>query len=294
MTSNLLGLCMLRAYCEPFCIEQGYSFEIHQVNYRDDEPYSCFMHFHEVHEFIIFEQIDGSYFYHQGQSTLMDRDVVFTPALETHDFELNAGPKSWFIVQFLPEFFKREDIEQYASLFNQGLHLRPTREQRDDLLQITHWLLEAYQADPQSAKSRTLLKLLIIWLAEHSRPVQEPNVQPLTATVGYDKLLPVINLFRHEMVVKLTLVEAAEKCHLSPSYFSRLFKKIFRFSFSEYLLRHKLYSAARILSMEDVSVTELSYDLDFSSPSHFIAQFKKQFGLTPLQYQKGTTKRGVA
>lgn len=49
-------------YCEPFCIQQGYNFEIHHVNYDDEDPYSCFMHFHEVHELIVFEQIEGAFF----------------------------------------------------------------------------------------------------------------------------------------------------------------------------------------------------------------------------------------
>lgn len=282
---------MKRAYCEPFCIEKGYAFEIHNVAYDIHQPYSCFMHFHEVHEFIIFDQVDGNYFYNQGQSKLESNDVVFTPAMETHDFELNDGAKSWHIIQLLPEFFHQDDIAHYASFFKQGMHLRIDDVNQQELKQIVAWLLASYQVDPQSAKSKTLLKLLIIWIAEHATAVTAPNILPITATVGYERLLPVINRFRHDSAVRFSLVDAAKMCHLSPSYFSRLFKKIFRFSFSEYVLRHKLYSAARILSMADVSITELSYDLDFSSPSHFIAQFKRQFSMTPLQYQKSVIKR---
>lgn len=282
---------MKQVYCEPFCIEKGYQFEIHKVSYGEKDAYSCFMHFHEVHEFIIFEQINGQFFYSQGESQLVDNDIVFTPALETHDFELSESAKSWYILQVLPEFFQQPELVQYATCFQQGSHLRLSAEHIEQVQQQAQWLYDCYQEDPVSGKSETLLKLLIIWIAEHAKPVVESNVLPIAATLGYEKLQPVINKFRYETVVELTLVQAAELCHLSPSYFSRLFKKVFRYSFSEYLLRHKLYSAARLLSRANSSVTEISYDLNFSSPSHFIAQFKRLFGETPLQYQKQVQKR---
>ncbi|MBU2918855.1 helix-turn-helix transcriptional regulator [Psychrosphaera sp. F3M07] len=249
------------------------------------------MHFHEVHEFIFFDQIEGQYFYSQGQSDLEDKDIVFTPALETHDFELTNNAKSWFILQILPDIFKQEGLQQYATFFQQGMHLRLDPEQLQNIQLQVKWLLQSYQQDPVSVKSITLLKLLIIWIAEHAKPVVDTNVLPIAATRGYDKLQPVINKFRYETVVELTLTDAAKLCHLSPSYFSRLFKQVFRYSFSEYMLRHKLYSAARLLSRNKQSITDISYDLYFSSPSHFIAQFKRLFGTTPLQFQKQVLKR---
>lgn len=282
---------MRSVYCEPFCIEQGYQFEIHSVQYGPNDPYSCFTHFHEVHEFIIFEQVEGSYYYSQGVSTIADNDIVFTPASEPHNFEVKSGEKAWHIVQFLPEIFKQQDMAQYASLFQHGFHLSPEKEVVDEIQQQLIWLNASYQQDPLSVKSMTLLKLLIIWIAEHAVQLKNDNVQQANAFQGYSKLQPVIDKFRYETVVDLNLEQAASLCHISPSYFSRLFKKVFRYSFSDYLLRHKLYTAARLLSMQKTSITEISYDLNFSSPSHFIAQFKRQFSVTPLQYQKRVKQR---
>lgn len=95
--------------------------------------------------------------------------------------------------------------------------------------------------------------------------------------------------FKNQSAVELSLNEAAEMCHLSPSHFSRVFKQIFRTNYSEYVLRHKLYSAARLLSQSTLSITQISYELNFSSPSHFIAQFKKLFSVTPRQFRTTMT-----
>lgn len=283
-----------KVYCEPFCIEKGYHFEIHQVSYQKNDPYSCFMHFHEVHEIIIFDEIDGTYFYNQGQSTLNDQDVVFTPALETHDFELTNKPKSWSIIQFLPEFLHQEDLKKEATMFQQGMHLRLNAENGAKLREQVKWLQQAYDENPHSNLSLTLLKLILIWLAEHASAVKPPNTLALTHSKGYERLSPVINLFRRQAYVELTLVEAADLCHVSTSYFSRLFKTVFRCNYSEFTVRHKLYSAARMLSQSHMSVTDISYELDFANPSHFIALFKKQFGITPKRYRTQLEERHEA
>lgn len=275
----------VNVYCEPFCIEQGYQFEIHKVQYKADDPYSCFMHFHEVHEFIIFEQIDGLYFYNKGESTLKDNDIVFTPALETHDFRLSDKPKSWYIIQFLPELFNADELQKISNLFTHGKHLRLDQKNINIVQQQVNWLHQSYNENPLSDKSITLLKLLILWIGENSTSVKGDNSVPITSSSTYEKLSPAINLFKGNEFVEITQIQAAELCHVSPSHFSRLFKHVFRCSFSQYCLRHKLYCAARLLSQSEKSITEISYELNFSSPSHFIAQFRRQFSYTPRQYR---------
>lgn len=280
-----------KPYCEPFCIRQGYNFEVHHVSYDDDDPYSCFMHFHEVHELIVFEEIEGTFFYNQGESPLHDYDMVFTPALETHDFELSGRKKSWHIIQFLPTFLEENGLASAESFFKYGMHLRLTANESKEIHRVVTWLYESYEKDPYSDKSQSLLRLLLTWLAESATPLKSPHTEAIQSSVSYNKLEPVVNLFRYQKSVDLSLSEAAAMCCLSPSYFSRLFKSVFRYNYSEYSIRHRLYSAARLLSQSEYSITDISYELNFSSPSHFIALFKKQFGVTPKKYKTTVKER---
>jgi len=280
-----------KVYCEPFCIKEGYQFEIHNVKYDENDAYSCFMHFHEVHEFIIFEQIEGIYYYNQGESELLDNDIVFTPALETHNFELSERPKSWYIIQFIPELFNEPELQKVSLLLQNGMQLRLEQEDIDIVQRQVKWLHQCYIANPLDGKSLLLLRLLILWIADHATPITVPNSTPLTSSQHYEKLSPVIDLFRQKPYVDMSLTEAAAMCFVSPSHFSRVFKRIFRCNYSEYSLNHKLYSAARLLSQTERSITEISYELNFSSPSYFIAQFKKHFNTTPYKYRADINKR---
>jgi len=53
-----------------------------------------------------------------------------------------------------------------------------------------------------------------------------------------------------------------------------------------------LKQAAHILKNEDISVSEISYLVGFSSPSYFASCFHKQFGFTPTEYKNNQSNLG--
>jgi AraC-like DNA-binding protein len=173
-----------------------------------------------------------------------------------------------------------------------GQHLRLLPKDIEIVQKMVKWLHQCYQVNPLSGESLTLLKLVVLWVVEHSQAVKLPSSVPISSSIGYAKLAPVIDLFRQHKAIDLTLTDAAKLCHISPSHFSRMFKSIFRCNFSQYSMQHKLYSAARLISQTDKSMTEISYELNFSSPSHFISQFKKQFSVTPKKYRSEIQYKG--
>ena len=84
----------------------------------------------------------------------------------------------------------------------------------------------------------------------------------------------------------VTEEEVASMCSLSPNYFSRTFKNTIGKNFKDYICSLKLQNARNMLVTSDKNITEIAYETGFSSTSHFISSFKKEFGLTPKQFQK--------
>lgn len=82
---------------------------------------------------------------------------------------------------------------------------------------------------------------------------------------------------------KLTVQGIAEECKVSSDYLSSLFKKETGQNISKYILQRKLYAAKGMLD-DGMKCGEISYYLSFCSQSHFIACFKKEFGITPQKY----------
>ena len=84
--------------------------------------------------------------------------------------------------------------------------------------------------------------------------------------------------------------DVAEEIHRSSSYLMRRFKAELGMSVGDYITKCKLQEACDLLVYGDRSLAEISAYLGYSSQSYFQNVFKKQFGLTPMQYRKQNRK----
>ncbi|MDO7906059.1 PocR ligand-binding domain-containing protein [Paenibacillus sp. JX-17] len=84
----------------------------------------------------------------------------------------------------------------------------------------------------------------------------------------------------------ISLKQMAELCHISPSYFSRLFAKETGENFSAYLARLKIQWAKQLLEVTDMPVSQISDELGFNESGYFIKIFKKFENITPALYRK--------
>lgn len=84
--------------------------------------------------------------------------------------------------------------------------------------------------------------------------------------------------------------DVAEEIHRSSSYLMRRFKAELGMSVGDYITKCKLEEACDLLVYGDRSLAEISAYLGYSSQSYFQNVFKKQFGLTPMQYRNQNKK----
>lgn len=84
----------------------------------------------------------------------------------------------------------------------------------------------------------------------------------------------------------MQLHEYARLCHRSLSSYKRDFYNQFRVSPGRWLLEKRLTRAAELLSQSDHSIMDVVCESGFNNISHFSRVFKKQYGLSPLQYRK--------
>ena len=89
------------------------------------------------------------------------------------------------------------------------------------------------------------------------------------------------NAIMQGIVYNLTIEELATMCCYSVSTFKRRFNQQFNESPHKWLLRCRLMLAAKIMSKTNISITELSSLCGFVNVSHFIATFRRHFGITP-------------
>lgn len=99
-------------------------------------------------------------------------------------------------------------------------------------------------------------------------------------------LQPALDYIHTHKSEQVTLKQAAELCHLSPSYFSRLFAKETSENFTVYLARLKIKWAKKLLEATDMPISQISDELGFNESGYFIKTFKKYEDITPAVYRK--------
>jgi len=82
-----------------------------------------------------------------------------------------------------------------------------------------------------------------------------------------------------------SLKEMAKLCHISPSYFSRIFTKETGENFSLFVARLKIEWAKQLLETTDAPINQVSDDLGFCDTGYFIKTFKRFENLTPAVYR---------
>ena len=74
--------------------------------------------------------------------------------------------------------------------------------------------------------------------------------------------------------------------HLSPAYFSTIFKKETGVSFINYLTDIRMEEAIRLLNTTDNKTSVIGHNVGYLEPNYFSYVFKKKFGISPTRYRK--------
>lgn len=91
----------------------------------------------------------------------------------------------------------------------------------------------------------------------------------------------VIVTMRERLGETLTLHDLADLAHLSPFYFTRVFRDATGIPPAEYLAALRLQEAKRLLLTADASVTEACYAVGYSGLGTFAARFARLVGVPP-------------
>ncbi|MCE2998006.1 MAG: helix-turn-helix transcriptional regulator [Cyclobacteriaceae bacterium] len=81
-----------------------------------------------------------------------------------------------------------------------------------------------------------------------------------------------------------SLKELAKASALNEYQLKMGFKEIYGNTVYGFLLDHKLDHSRILLDSGKLQVNEVAYQMGYTNPSHFIAAFKKKFGITPKKY----------
>lgn len=263
--------------CEPG------NFSFHAVHntriYKENDPHIDDTHIHPFYEIYVNKSGNVSFLINQTITKLQKGDIIFSSPgtfhhCLYHEFGIHEHFCVWFQVDGNNSMadFLRENLREGFHRLNASRH-----EELFDLLEELTFLSD--QKGQVFEKSVTFFSLL--QLLSHSEHNEENHEKPNLP----DKFQEMLDYVNHNFTSIHDVKEIAHACHTSTATMNRLFRQYLQLSPHQLLTSRRMSYAERLLQ-EGYTVTESCFSAGFSDCSHFIAAFKKVYGLTPYQYKK--------
>ncbi|MDI9363825.1 MAG: AraC family transcriptional regulator [Flavobacterium sp.] len=83
----------------------------------------------------------------------------------------------------------------------------------------------------------------------------------------------------------------SKKLNHDYTYLSNIFSEVKGITIQQFIIIHKIERVKELLLYDELNLTEISYQLNYSSVAHLSNQFKKVTGLSPTYFKKLKQKR---
>lgn len=213
---------------------------------------------------------------------------ALSPGIVHHELPSDYPPR--YIAIFITKKFFEDQIFQYPAgggiCFNGDLYTASPA-----LLPLLKRFM--IEADIRISGTKAVLNAISIEISHTIiRGILGINQNDnISSRVEIDRVIEHIHSHIDE---KLTVEDMADVAGMSPSSFSRTFKKEVGIPPAEYLIQIRLDRAKKMLIAGDKSVTEIALECGFNSPAYLSASFHKRFNLTPSKYLNGSSEDRIS
>lgn len=105
-----------------------------------------------------------------------------------------------------------------------------------------------------------------------------------------DRLNKVLNHVKEHFKRPIALNEISDLVSMTEPAFCRYFKRITDKTFTQFLNEYRLVHASKLLTEQQISITEVCFESGFNNYSHFVAKFHSFTGKSPSAYRKEISK----
>lgn len=189
-------------------------------------------------------------------------------------------------VHLYPELLKKLYIHELPKLIQKESNTPKTKHVVDEVV-IAKFIdsLDFYFETPSLVNEDLLelkIKELVLLL------IQTKNIDSILELINdlYTKRISTLReILELHLYSNLSVEELAKLSGMSLSSFKREFKKQFGDSPLNYINTEKIKKAKDLLSLPELSISDIAYEVGFNDPLYFTRLFKKKEGKSPTEFR---------
>jgi len=139
-----------------------------------------------------------------------------------------------------------------------------------------------HEADQEDVSSQTGIENLIsssLYISREDNPIMVANSN------GVNFIQLVIDMVNRNPEMPFSVENIARAAHITPNYFSAVFKKHAGQSFSDFIIEKRITRAKYLLRDLALNVGEVAASAGFNDCSYFNRRFKQKTGMTPMMWR---------
>ncbi len=256
-------------------------------------------HYHPEYEIIHIRDGHGQRLVGSSIAPFGPGDLVFLAPHVPHVWmsSPDCARSETIYVQFLPDFlgagfFDRPEmrsVRKLMELSRRGVVFGPAA--RKEVI----GQLEKFNALNETGRLLALLNILVRLSRDSSaRPLGRGAARVRLNRGHEERMDRVFQRLNQDLAGPISQAEVARNAGMSPSTFSRLFKRITGKRFMEIVNELRINQACRSLAESGQTIAEIAFRCGYETLSHFNRQFRRFMKATPRQYRHrlGTFKEG--
>ncbi|WP_106568697.1 helix-turn-helix domain-containing protein [Cecembia rubra] len=151
-------------------------------------------------------------------------------------------------------------------------------------LKIDYVSVNLGQIDLNQPLSKGDLNQLEIQLKNFGFEILEPGNSSLVSKIK-TTLIEQIHYSTEYLNVNFSAF-LSDKLNHEYSYLSRLFSSVEGITIEKYITKLRIEKVKELLYYNELSLTQIAYQLGYSSVAYLSTQFKKETGMTPTEFKK--------
>jgi len=229
--------------------------------------------------------------------------------LKTHEQSFNGNAGDMFFVKrgtyVLSEVF--DDVQKYGALIfqwndefiyefikNNSINLAKIKQKNEDIFQIIPNEMLEYSSDtfiPIFLCNEKINEIIIKHKLEEMLLLlynsdSDNKFKNFLKSLSNDKDIHVKTKIEKNLNHYESVKDISNKVGIPLNDFRKEFTKIYGTVPKKWLIKKKLETAKVLLMYDNKNISEVCTEIGYSNLSWFIQQFKKEFGITPKQFQK--------
>ena len=259
--------------------------------YRDTEydrrTFPSNLHYHDYYELVLLEQGDIQYVCESSVYEPERGDVILIPPGKFHMSLLKTERTCYrrHVFYLYPSAFDAIGHPALCDFLerneNGGILSADSAETKQALLSCVQRLRLCFEKEEDPIERARALAHIIHVFCSFNRSYQLKG----ECTTVPENVLALQQYINENYAHIGSVSEVAEHFFYSREYVSRLFKKYFDTTISDYITKRRIAQSQTLIT-QDLPLIDVAYQVGFSSLSTFIRSFRTVTGMTPSAYRR--------